>query len=194
MKLYKQISKAIFIIVIGISILLYTNQVYGAGAHDSDPNKDLSGNSPQGDGNYGAVWEDESTANQILQEQQNVIDKNDSYHGTEGLGNSNAGASHTPDEIIGDAQDFLNKAGNSTTINGGNLKRASSTLYNILLSIGMFTAVAIGIYLGVKFMMSSVEDKAKVKEALIPYIAGCTVIFSAFVIWRLVILLLGNIA
>lgn len=109
------------------------------------------------------------------------------------LGNSNASASHTPDEIIGEAQDFINSGNATTTINGDNLTAASSTLYNILLSIGIFLAVAIGMYLGVKFMMSSAEDKAKVKEALIPYIAGCIVIFSAFIIWKLAITLLSGI-
>ncbi|MCI8481836.1 MAG: hypothetical protein HFJ27_01800 [Clostridia bacterium] len=52
----------------------------------------------------------------------------------------------------------------------------------------------IGMYLGIKFMISSAEDKAKVKEALIPYIAGCVVVFGAFTIWRLVILLLSGLS
>lgn len=109
------------------------------------------------------------------------------------LGNADADASHTPDEIIGAAQDFLNKGNAVTTIDGNNLNAASSTLYNILLSIGIFLSVGVGMYLGVKFMVSTAEDKAKVKEALIPYIAGCIVIFSAFVIWKAAILLLGGI-
>ena len=58
----------------------------------------------------------------------------------------------------------------------------------------IFLAVAVGMFLGIKFMISSAEDKAKVKEALIPYIAGCVVIFGAFIIWKLTILLLGRIA
>lgn len=105
----------------------------------------------------------------------------------------NNGASHTPDEIIGEAQNFKNSANGAITINGKNLKTGSDTFYNILLSIGIFLAIAIGMYLGVKFMLSNAEDKAKVKEALIPYIAGCIVIFSAFIIWKLAILLLSGI-
>lgn len=110
-----------------------------------------------------------------------------------GLGNSIASGDHTLDEMLNEAKDFINKAGGNT-ITGNNLKTASDTIYNILLTIGIFLAVAIGMYLGVKFMMSSAEDKAKVKEALIPYIAGCVVIFGAFVIWKLAIVLLGGIA
>lgn len=102
-------------------------------------------------------------------------------------------ASHTPDEIIKEANEFVS-AGNKHTMDGNTLNEASSTLYNLLLSIGIFLAVAIGVYLGVKFMLSTAEDKAKVKEALIPYIVGCIVIFSAFIIWKTIILLLGNIS
>ena len=57
----------------------------------------------------------------------------------------------------------------------------------------MFATIAIGVYLGIKFMSSSADDKAKVKEALIPYIVGCIVIFGAFGIWKLLITLLQPI-
>lgn len=112
------------------------------------------------------------------------------------LGSSSASANHSLDEMIGEAQNFLNKANesNAGTIIGSNLKAGSNTLYNILLAIGIFSAVAVGMYLGIKFMLSSAEDRAKVKESLIPYIAGCVVIFGAFIIWKLAILLLNGIA
>lgn len=109
------------------------------------------------------------------------------------LGSMDASTTHTPDEIITEANEFVTQA-SGTTIGGDKLQEASSSLYNILLSIGIFLAVAIGMYLGVKFMVSTAEDKAKVKEALIPYIAGCVVIFSAFIIWKFAILLLNGIA
>lgn len=123
-------------------------------------------------------------------EQENLKDK-----GTLGvLGGSSIGSlSPTPDKIIGNAQDFKN-AGNATIpIDGDNIKEGSSSLYNILLSIAFFLAVAIGMYLGVKMMLANAEDKAKIKEALIPYIAGCVVIFGAFAIWKLAITLLSGI-
>lgn len=108
------------------------------------------------------------------------------------LGNSVSSGIHSPDEIINEANEFINK-GQQQTIDTGNLKNASDTLYNILLTIGIFLAVAIGMYLGIKFMLASAEDKAKVKESLIPYIAGCVVIFGAFIIWKLAIMLLAGI-
>lgn len=109
------------------------------------------------------------------------------------LGTSSASAEHTLGEITSEAKGFLSKGTVAIPFNEGNLKGASDTLFNILLGLGMAAAVIIGVYLGVKFMLSSVEDKAKVKEALIPYVAGCVVVFGAFTIWKLALLLLENI-
>ena len=109
------------------------------------------------------------------------------------LGSSDASASHTLGEIASEAKGFLGKGTVAIPFNEGNLKGASDTLFNILLGLAMAAVVIIGVYLGVKFMISTVEDKAKVKEALIPYIAGCVVVFGAFTIWKLALLLLENI-
>lgn len=45
----------------------------------------------------------------------------------------------------------------------------------------------VGIIIGIQFMVASAEDKAKVKEALVPYVIGCVVIFGAFTIWSVVV-------
>ena len=58
---------------------------------------------------------------------------------------------------------------------------------------GLVLAVIIGIILGIQFMTGSVEQKAKVKDALVPYIAGCIIIFGAFGIWKLVVTILRGI-
>ena len=71
------------------------------------------------------------------------------------------------------------------------LKNVSNTVYNILLILGMVIAVIIGMVLGIKFMTGSIEEQAKVKESLIPYIAGCAIIFGAFTIWKIVIEVMG---
>lgn len=108
---------------------------------------------------------------------------------------STATADHTVDEIINEAESFIKEgqSGGLTTLNGDNLQKGSNTIYNILLSIGIVVAVAVGAYLGLKFVSSSAEDKAKVKEALVPYTVGCIIIFGAFIIWRLAINLLGGL-
>ena len=42
-------------------------------------------------------------------------------------------------------------------------------------------------------MAGSVEQKAKVKDSLVPYIVGCIVIFGGFGIWKLVLTLLESV-
>ena len=80
--------------------------------------------------------------------------------------------------------------GGSTTespITDASLKKMSDSIYNTLLVIGIVIAVIIGISLGIKFITGSVEQKSKIKETLIPYVAGCVVIFGAFGIWKMAV-------
>lgn len=154
----------------------------------------------------GSYRENGKTKQQLLAEQRALKQKYEEDLGTAvkeeatseitgKLGQANASSSHTPDEVIDEADGFISKGqSEGSKINGEALKDASNTLYNILLIIGIFLAVAIGMYLGIKFMLSSAEDRAKVKESLVPYIAGCVVIFGAFIIWKLAITLLSNLA
>lgn len=60
-------------------------------------------------------------------------------------------------------------------------------MYKLLMAIGIVIMFAVGIVIGIQFMVASAEDKAKVKEALIPYIVGCIVIFGAFTIWSIAV-------
>ena len=75
-------------------------------------------------------------------------------------------------------------------INGQTLKEASNSIYNTLFLIGIVVAVIVGMILGIQFITGSVEQKSKIKEAIIPYVVGCVVIFGAFGIWKLVITIL----
>lgn len=91
--------------------------------------------------------------------------------------------------VIDQADSFLNSGSDNITADKDKIKAISSDIYNILLYIGIAASVIVGAILGIQFMMASAEDKAKVKEALIPYIIGCFVIFGAFGIWRVAILI-----
>lgn len=98
-------------------------------------------------------------------------------------------------DIFTGADEFI-EAGvedNSTTIEDGNLKTMSDLIYNTLLIIAIVIAVIIGMIIGIQFMTGSVGQKAKVKETLIPYIAGCIVIFGAFGIWKLVVTIMSKV-
>lgn len=124
------------------------------------------------------------------------ITQNNNNNGQHGLlGTSTPSGGHTIDEVLNEGGNFIDIGKNQgDKINPTNLKTASNTLYNILLGIGVFLAVAIGMYLAIKFMISSAEEKANIKESLVPYIAGCVVVFGAFIIWKLAITLLSGIA
>lgn len=65
------------------------------------------------------------------------------------------------------------------------LKSASDSIFNILLVAGIIIAVILSSILGIKFMIGSVEEKAQVKETLIPFVIGCIVVFGAFTIWKI---------
>lgn len=91
-------------------------------------------------------------------------------------------------DIIKDANDFLDDTKEEELpINQDNLKTTSSKVYNILLACGIAVAVAVGAILGIIFIFSSVEGKAKIQEALLPYVVGCVVVFGAFTIWKIAI-------
>lgn len=94
------------------------------------------------------------------------------------------------------ADDFISDGesdSTTTAIDTDDMQEMSNMLYNAFLAVGIVIAVIIGLVIGIKFMTGSVAEKAEVKKTLIPYIAGCVVIFGAFTIWRLVINLLSNV-
>lgn len=98
-------------------------------------------------------------------------------------------------DIVSGAEDFI-EAGEKDdhpTIEDSDLKNMSDLLYNTLLIIAIVITVIVGLIIGIKFMTGSVSEKAKIKETLIPYIAGCIVIFGAFGIWKLVVTIMSSV-
>ena len=98
------------------------------------------------------------------------------------------------DNIAEGASNFLEmgKSSSSVTMSSSGIKSASDTIYNMLLGVGILIVLAVGSILGIRFMLSSAEDKAKLKEAILPYIVGSIIIFGAFGIWRIVIIIGSN--
>ncbi len=100
--------------------------------------------------------------------------------------------STTADNVITGANDFL-KAGDKTVIQESELKQTSDFIFYFLLAIAIIVAVIIGMMIGIQFMMAGVEEKAKIKETLMPYFVGCVVVFGAFGIWKLSVIILSKI-
>lgn len=96
--------------------------------------------------------------------------------------------------IITQGESFV-EAGQSNpdikTIDGNGVKDVSDSIYKVLLAIGILVAVIVGAYIGIQFMIASTGDKAKIKEAILPYVAGCIVVFGSFGIWKLAVSVLG---
>lgn len=82
--------------------------------------------------------------------------------------------------------------GGTYKVNQNELKKASDTVYNILLFAGIAVSAIMISVLGIKFMIGSAEEKAQVKDTLVPFIIGCIVVFGAFGIWRIFIIIGNN--
>ena len=96
------------------------------------------------------------------------------------------------DDIIKGADSFLNNA-TSSTLKDDSIKSTSDMIFNAFSIVGTVIVVLVGAILGIQFIMGSTEEKAKVKETLIPYIIGSVVIFGAFGIWSIAINVFQNI-
>ena len=99
----------------------------------------------------------------------------------------------TPEGIADGAGSFLESGKDKDNpINDDNLQVVSSSVYNVLLAVGIIVAVIVGIILAIKIMTGSITEKAEYKQMLIPYIAGCVVVFGAFGIWKLIVEILNQ--
>lgn len=108
------------------------------------------------------------------------------------LADSNTSSTDSIDGLITDSNNFISK-GSNDRIKEESIQDFSKTLYNILITIATVVSVIIGGILGIKIMLASAEEKAQVKELLVPYVIGCVVVFGAFGIWKLVVNILQNI-
>lgn len=99
----------------------------------------------------------------------------------------------TIDKVMEGAQNFVDQGSDaSSQVDQATLESTSDFIYNILLAIAMVVAVIIGMIIGIQFMTSSVEEKAKIKESLVPYVVGCVVVFGAFGIWKIAVNVMSN--
>ena len=96
------------------------------------------------------------------------------------------------EQSMTDADDFITD-GSNDKLDMQDFQTQFGDIYNIVLQIGVGLAVIVGIVLGVKFILSSVEGKAEVKKMLITYVISCTVIFGSFGIWKIVVTILQTV-
>ena len=100
----------------------------------------------------------------------------------------------TFDSIFGSAQDFISQGSGSSSqgIDEGELKNISDTVSGVLLTVAVaVTFISIGA-MGITFAVQTVEDKAKVKESMVPWLIGVLVSFGAYGIWKFVMTIFYN--
>lgn len=99
----------------------------------------------------------------------------------------------TMDDVISDGDGFLKAGEGESPIDEEALRETSNSIYNILFTVAIVVSFAIGLIMGIQFIVGSVEDKAKIEEALIPYVVGVFVVFASFTIWKIVIEIGNNL-
>lgn len=62
-----------------------------------------------------------------------------------------------------------------------------SDLAGILWGAGVVIVFVCGVILGIKYMFSSADEKANIKESLTPYIVGTVIILGALSIWAFLV-------
>ena len=92
------------------------------------------------------------------------------------------------DDVMNNGNSFLNAGSESSTmIDQNDLKSLSNFISGVLLTIAIGVTVITGAIMGLNFITQSIEEKAKVKESMIPWIIGIIVSFGAFTIWEVAV-------
>lgn len=91
-------------------------------------------------------------------------------------------------------QPILQNILGQSQIVGGSLLNTSKTISNILIVVSIIVAAIIGSFMGIKTMIASIEEKAEIKQTLVPYLIGAGICFGAFSIWSIIVTLIENIA
>ena len=91
------------------------------------------------------------------------------------------------DDIINSGNSFL-EAGNSAitiTPTESGLQKISNFVSNVLLTVAIGVTVISTVIMALNFTIQSVEEKAKIKESMIPWVVGIFVSFGAYGIWKI---------
>lgn len=92
------------------------------------------------------------------------------------------------DDVMNNGNSFLNAGSESSTmIDQNDLKSLSNFISGVLLTIAIGITVITGAIMGLNFITQSIEEKAKVKESMVPWVIGIIVSFGAFTIWEVAV-------
>lgn len=111
-------------------------------------------------------------------------------NGTGSFGNKNPASSSndidTIDKVIQSGNDFLDAADDNTVnFSEESLQKLSKFISGVLLAIAIGVTVISVIILGINYTVQSIDEKAKIKESMVPWIIGIFIAFGAFAIWKI---------
>ena len=98
------------------------------------------------------------------------------------------GGNLTLDGIITNGNSFLEiptEDGLVSAPDESELQTLSNAVSGILLTIAVGVTLISAVVMGINFVVQSVEDKAKIKESMVPWIIGIVITFGAYGIWKI---------
>lgn len=100
---------------------------------------------------------------------------------------SMANGESTLDDVIDSGNSFLEVGGdnNENIVDESKLQEISKFISGVLLTIAIGVTLLSAVVMGINFTMQSIEDKAKVKESMVPWVIGIFVTFGAYTIWEI---------
>ena len=108
-------------------------------------------------------------------------------------------AASTVKDVFIDADKFVSsdidkdKAG-TISVSEDSIQKLSKIVSGVLVAVGIIVALIMISIMGISFMAQSVEEKAKIKESMMPFLIGAIVTFGAFGIWRVAISIMSKIS
>ena len=89
-------------------------------------------------------------------------------------------------DLIGIAKNWIISGESSRVVNTVDSDwSAFNDLAGILWGLGIFVIAIVGVTIGIRYVFAaSMEEKAKIKEAMMPFIIGSVIILAALGIWK----------
>ena len=92
------------------------------------------------------------------------------------------------------AKEFINRGSEKETKKQKKVEQDLLPLARILMGIAVLVLLVVGAIIGVKYMISGADERAKIKEKLIWYIVSAVLIFDAVAIFNIVINILNKVS
>lgn len=112
--------------------------------------------------------------------------------------NTYVNAATSLDSIIKGGKDFTSgdiedSSSLQISVTSDKLQGVSKIINNVLMTVAIISAFISITLMGINLIIQSTEEKAKVKEAMIPFCIGAIISFGAFGIWKLVVTMFSEL-